>query len=473
MAVLDKPTTMLPERDAVPLGQARCPAPTVQEIVAGDALKAPPVLTQENYEYLGSEDLPFDRYYDQGFFDREMDRIWKRTWQWVCREEHIPEAGDHYVYEVGHLSFIVVRAADGSVNGFWNSCLHRGTKLRAAEGVGHASELRCPYHGWTWSNEGELRRVPCAWDFGHVEPDQFRLPRVKVGHWGGFIFINPDEDAPPLEEYLGVLPDHFATWDMENRFVELHMAKELPCNWKTAQEAFLESYHVLETHPQLMYGVGDANVQYDLYGDHVSRFYAASGVNSPHLDEPLTEQQLVERMLVGDRSVISDELTVKEGETARIVMARFLRKVLGEKYRSDLSRFSDSEMIDTIEYHLFPNMVLFPGISLPMVYRFRPIGLDPNRTLFEILFLRPTPDEGEPPEPAEVHHVAERESYSSVPGMDPAFGYVYDQDTDNLRAQQQGFRASKKGAETLGNYQEVRIRHFNRTIDKYLANPRQ
>jgi hypothetical protein len=81
-------------------------------------------------------------------------------------------------------------------------------------------------------------------------------------------------------------------------------------------------------------------------------------------------------------------LSLGEGETARTVMAWYLRRVLGEKYGSDLSRFSDSEMIDTIEYHLFPNMVLFPGLSLPMVYRFRPIGLDPNRTLFEILFRR-------------------------------------------------------------------------------------
>ena len=146
-----------------------------------------------------------------------------------------------------------------------------------------------------------------------------------------------------------------------------------------------------------------------------------------------------------------------------------LRKVLGEKYGADLSNCSDSEVIDTIEYHVFPNMVLFPGISLPMVYRFRPIGSDPNRTLFEILFLRPRPASGEAPEPPEPYLVREHESYSTVPGMDPAFGAVYDQDTDNLRAQQQGFRASATGVEILGNYQEVRIRHFQQVVDKYLG----
>ena len=454
-------------------GEARCPAPSVQQIIRGDALPAPAVLAHEHYEYLGSEDIDFARYYSPETFRHEIDRVWRRTWQWVCREEHIPEPGDYYVYEVAQLSFLIVRTDDGSLKAYYNSCLHRGTKLRTTEGAGTASELRCPYHGWTWTLSGELKRVPCAWDFPHVDATRFRLPEVKVATWGGFVFINPDDDAAPLVDYLGVLPQHFADWGMDERYVELHMAKDLPCNWKTAQEAFLESYHVLETHPQLMAGVGDANVQYDTYGDHVSRFYAALGVNSPHLAEPLAEQELLDRMLVGDRSVLGDDLKLREGETARIVMARYLRKVLGAKYDVDLSRYSDSEIIDTIEYHVFPNMVLFPGLSLPMVYRFRPIGLDPDRTLFELLLLRPIPVNGERPPPAEVVHITEDQSYSTVPGFDAAFGAVYDQDTNNLRAQQQGFRAARKRGQTLGNYQEVRIRHFQRTLDKYLADPRQ
>jgi nitrite reductase/ring-hydroxylating ferredoxin subunit len=362
-----------------------------------------------------------------------------------------------------------VRQEDGSVKGFANSCLHRATRLKSGEGFGSAGEIRCPYHGWSWSNTGALRQVPCAWDFGHVEPSDHSLPEVRVGHWGGFIFINPSPDGPDLLTFLAPAPEHFADWDIENRFVELHVAKELACNWKTALEAFIEAYHVLETHPQLLAGVGDANIQYDCYSDHVARFLAANGINSPHFVETLSEQELVSSVLVADSSVVDGSLAVGPGETARIVMARFLRKALGEKYRTDLSRFSDSEMIDTIEYHIFPNMVLFPGLSLPMVYRFRPIGNSVDRTLFEILFLRPKPDNGAAPEPAEPFRIAENESYAVAPGMDPGMAAVYDQDTANLRAQQQGFQASARGTQTLGNYQEVLIRHFEQVIDKYLA----
>lgn len=452
------------------LASVRCPdAPSVQQIVAQDRVPPPAVLAFEQPAYLGSEPVSVDRYFDQSIFEAEIEKIWKRTWQWVCREDHIPEPGDFYTYEVAHLSYVVVRQQDGSVKGFVNSCLHRSTKFKRGEGVGSGNDLRCPYHGWTWDNDGSLKSVPCAWDFAHVDPAKTRLPEVRVGHWGGFVFINPSPHGPSLDEFLAPLPDHFAGWDIANRYVAVHVAKELPCNWKTAQEAFLESYHVLETHPQLLKGVGDANVQYDCHSDHVTRFYAATGVNSPHLAQPLSEEQLLATMILGDTDSRGDGLTVGPGETARTVMARHLRKVMGAQYKTDLSHVSDSEMIDTIEYHVFPNMVLFPGLSLPMAYRFRPIGSDPNRTLFEILFLRPNPAEGLAPEPPEPYHVAEHESYASAPGFDAAMGHVYDQDTDNLRAQQAGFRASATGVQHLGNYQEVRIRHFQMVVDRYLA----
>lgn len=451
-------------------GMARCPGDTVQEIVHRDGRPVPAVLAQESYTFLGDEDIPYERYTSKAFLDLEMEKLWPRVWQWVCREEHIPAAGDYITYDVGDLSVVVLRTESGDIRGYYNACLHRGTKLRPSGSEGYAPDLRCPYHGWTWNLDGDLQTVPCEWDFPHVveNREKFSLPQVRVELWGGFVFINMDPDAPSLQEFMGVLPEHFKDWHMDKRFVELHVQKELPCNWKTAMEAFLESYHVLETHPQLLYGVSDANVQYDTFDDHVSRFFAALGVQSPHLEERLTEQEIVNQMLVGDRSAVADELVVGEGESARIVMARHLRQTIGERYRANLDNYTDSEVIDTIEYHLFPNMVLFPGVSLPMVYRFRPLGNDPDRSLFDLLFLKPVPDEGEAPLPPEPVRIGVEESYTSVPGMDPGMGHVYDQDTNNLRSQQEGFKASRKRGQTLGNYQESRIRHFHKTLDKYL-----
>jgi phenylpropionate dioxygenase-like ring-hydroxylating dioxygenase large terminal subunit len=439
----------------------------MQEIVRNDVRPPPPVLTQEKYEYLGSEDIPVERYYSPEFFDREMKLLWPRAWQWACREEHIPEIGDYYVYEIGPYSILIVRFASG-IKAYFNSCLHRSTKFRAAGGGGHFEEIRCPFHGWTWALDGALKSVPCAWDFPHVDPEKFKLPEVKVELWGGFVFINMDQNAQSLRNFMHPLQDHFEKWRFETFYTDIHIAKEMPCNWKLAQEAFIEAYHSMETHPQLMKTVIDANVQYDVFSDTVSRFYAAIGVASPMLEKQPTQNEIVRDMVMGDRSLVNDQLAVHDGETARAVMARYLRQAFSEKYQTDLSSYSDSEVIDGIEYTLFPNMFLFPGLSLPMVYRFRPIGMDPNRSLFEMLWLRPTADGGSRPEPGEPFHLGENDSFTSVPGMDQTFGHVFDQDVGNLRAQQQGLKTARKG-QTLANYQEIRIRHMHRTLDKYLA----
>ena len=135
-----------------------------------------------------------------------------------------------------------------------------------------------------------------------------------------------------------------------------------------------------------------------------------------------------------------------------------LKKNLGEAYEMDFSELSISETIDSIEYHLFPNACFFPGLSLPMVYRFRPDGMNIDSTVFDLIFMQPKPKGRNSPPPAVPYDLGVEDSYCSVPGVDIGLGKVYDQDTVNLRSQQLGFNTSKKGAETLGNYQEVRIK---------------
>jgi hypothetical protein len=159
---------------------------------------------------------------------------------------------------------------------------------------------------------------------------------------------------------------------------------------------------------------------------------------------------------------------VPEGKLARSVYAEYQRKTMGEEMGVDLSGYSDSEMVDSIEYHLFPNMFMFPGITLPMIYRFRPIGNDPGRALFDLLFLRPLAPGQERPEAPKPHRLTSGESYATAPGMSQGLGFVYDQDTDNLAMQYKGFQTSRKRGQTLGNYQEARVRRVHMTLDKFL-----
>tara|TARA_A100001037_G_scaffold23880_2_gene19646 strand:+ start:2072 stop:3502 length:1431 start_codon:yes stop_codon:yes gene_type:complete len=447
---------------------SQAPVPGIRAIQEslGETSRYP--LNVEAYEDLGDEDIPFTRYTSTEFFAREMDKVWTKTWQWACREENLRDVGDFVVYDIGNYSIIVVRAAPGEIKAFYNSCMHRGTKFNHSFTSGHRQIIACPYHGWSWKLDGTINEIPSQWDFPHVDENDVRLAEVRVETWAGFVFINMDPNAPSLHEYLGVTVDHFKNWGMEDRYTTIHIQKELACNWKGAMEAFMENYHTHVVHPQLNITSSGPQTQYDLFGDHMSRFLCLQGNPDPVFERQLSEAEKLDTMLMGDRSLASGGPKIEGNATARATMANYLRKHFDEELDVEVGDLTDSEILDTIEYTIFPNMFIFPGLSLPMVYRFRPIGNDPDRSLFDLLYLRPIPRSGESPHSAEPVRIGVEDSYTSVPNMDPGMGHVYDQDTDNLDLQQQGYYTAKKRGGTLGHYQEIRIRHLHQTLDKYL-----
>ena len=122
-------------------GEARCPGH--------------PSTKEDSYQFVGDEDIPYDRYTSEEFANKEEDHLWSKVWQWACREEHIPEPGDYYVYDVGDRSALIVRTEENEIKAYFNSCLHRGTQLKPSNTNGVCKELKCPFHGWTWSLKGE------------------------------------------------------------------------------------------------------------------------------------------------------------------------------------------------------------------------------------------------------------------------------------------------------------------------------
>lgn len=446
-------------------GTARMDGPSFKDFILKDKVQPPAAFLEESYEFLGDADIPYERYTSKDYAAREFEKMWPKTWQWACREDHIPEAGDYYVYDVGDLSALIMRTESGKIKAYYNACMHRGTQLKEPGSCGFSNDIRCPFHGWIWNLEGELTRLPQEWDFPHASKETHKLAEVKVDTWAGFVFVNFDTDAGSLEEYLGVLPRHFAEFKIEDRYVEYHLLKRLPCNWKAAAEAFLEAYHVPETHAGGRDGT-EVATQYDVFGENVSRFIHTVGSPCPLTNPPPSEQALLESLWV--RRDESEEIPqVPEGMTARDVYADFVREQFAEDYQQDFSHISTSQALDSIEYFLFPNMFLFPGLSLPMVYRFRPDPENPDYSLFDLLFLRPKPLEGEAPEPPEPVFIDIHESYTKVAGIG-FLGAVYDQDTNNLAAQTRGFKGSKKRGQTLGNYQEIRARHLHKMVEQYL-----
>ena len=146
-------------------GEARMPGPSFRDYILRDESQPPAAFLEESYEFMGDDDISYENYTSQEYADREFEKMWPRTWQWACREDHIPEPGDYYVYDVGHLSAIVLRTNEGEIKAYYNACMHRGTQLKHPGSCGWSPDLRCPFHGWTWSLEGELVDLPQDWDF--------------------------------------------------------------------------------------------------------------------------------------------------------------------------------------------------------------------------------------------------------------------------------------------------------------------
>lgn len=434
--------------------------------VAGRDGALPQVLAQQSNPPQDLRDIAFARYTDQQFFDSEMERMWKRVWQFACRDEHLAEIGDYVVHDIGRFSVLITRGPDG-LKGYYNSCLHRGTKLKPSGATGWSPDITCPFHNWQWNLDGSLKAIPCDFEFPQLDRAKACLPEVRVESWNGMVFVNFDRDAPPLLDYLEVLPDHFANWDLTGWYVATHVRKHLPGNWKLAMEAFMEAYHTPYVHPEMTRTVGDQNMQHDIFSDHVSRDLCAMASPSPTVMNPPSEQELLDSMLVADSALVGERARVPEGKTARWVMADQLRDQMRERHGLDYSAHSVPEMIDSLKYHLFPNLLVYPAPGLCLIQQFRPDGHDRDRAIFDQYVLHPKPRDSDF-EVASVEVIREDEAFASVASMDAFLASVLDQDTDIMRLQREGMYASGKGAETLSIYQEARIRHLHDTLDKYL-----
>ncbi len=379
MTITDRPGTTGP-------GAARAPGISYQDLLDTDSRPeaVPDVLRWQHWAHLGDDDIPLERYTSRAFHELERERMWKRVWQMACREEELPTVGDTVVYDICDTSILLVRSAPDRIQAYYNACLHRGRQLRDQDGP--VRELRCAFHGFCWNLDGTMKQVPCQWDFQHVEPSEWSLPEVRVATWGGFVFVNLDPDAEPLEAFLGDLPQHFAKWPLEERYISAHVARIFPTNWKVVQEAFMEAFHVVATHPQLLAGIGDANSQYDWWGNF-SRAITPNGTPSPHLSWQPTEQEMFDAM--SDRRLDEPPIVaLGDGMTARGVAGTGgrmrLAGVLGER----AEQLSDAELADSFYYTLFPNLHPW-GAYNRICYRFRPYQDRHDMSVMECYFLEP------------------------------------------------------------------------------------
>ena len=443
------------------------PFETYEELLRYDGNTVPEYLKQRPIRDVGVDPISADRYYSQDFFDKENKHLWTRVWQMVCHEDDIPNVGDCFLYEIADNSLIIVRTEDG-VKAYFNSCLHRGRKL--ITGNCKKKEFVCPFHAFTWDLDGNLVYNPMEWDFPQWNAENTRLPQAKVALWGGFVFINMDQDAQPFEIVAAPMIADFEHLDYANRYRQFWVEKHLRTNWKVLAEAFMESHHSQTTHPQILPTLADLNSQYDVFSNYVSRQISAGASHSPSVKDPLNEHEKIAYMAErGDRRTLGVDLSdLPDDFRARPFLAARAREALSERLNKDCSHIPDAEILDAILYGLFPNMTFWAGQANNLVYRWRPEPGNPEGAIMDIMMLLPLAEGQDRPANVKPIVLGYDEKMSDLDIGVPALTAVFDQDFGNLPHVQSGLKASGTGTVHFADYSEVRLRLLHQMIDKMI-----
>jgi hypothetical protein len=225
---------------------------------------------------------------------------------------------------------------------------------------------------------------------------------------------------------------------------------------------------VFSTHPELAPFAPATTAQYDTYEDepHFARFHAIVGKPAPELARESTEQDVLDGFTSSYLSEVygTDAAQLQSGETARQGLARLSRAAYRDRLGLDVSAMPEAELLDAVQYSVFPNMHVWPSLANPLVYRFFP-GMTPDVCTWETsLYL---PFEGARPPSGKSFHLTAEQSLAEVAELG-LFGPLLQQDTENLKYMQDGLKASVTGVLQLSRYQESGIRHFHKTLQHYV-----
>ena len=194
-------------------------------------------------------DLPAGRYTSQEYYDLEQTHIWKKSWLFAAHKDEVPDPGCFMKWDNAGQPMIIVHGMDGKIRAFYNTCRHRGAPVVTVE-KGRSSRLMCGYHNWTYKTDGELIGVTDHQDFTNLDKSCRSLIPVRCEMFGNLVFVNFDDAAMSLLEWMGPIADEWQEFQFDKIRLASRHCFELNCNWKVAMEANMEVYHVPFIHPE-------------------------------------------------------------------------------------------------------------------------------------------------------------------------------------------------------------------------------
>jgi phenylpropionate dioxygenase-like ring-hydroxylating dioxygenase large terminal subunit len=441
-----------------------------------------------------SHGLATGRYTDAAFARLEFDKLWYRVWQAAARVDEIPEPGDHTVYQIGDQSILIVRVDAGSIKAYHNVCPHRGTALAVGAGSFERQCIICPFHGWRWNLAGQNEFVLERQEFrdGQLRDGDVALREVQVAVFAGFVFINLDPQAEPFAEFIAPIHKLLGGLAIDKMRHYWWKAIPTPANWKVAQEAFFEGYHVPATHPQLephsaefIYRPAPGakpdfahwHIEYETFARGHGRFY---GKNTPIKGNVRHSGDAVDAMAARlnllaegmDAQVLSGDVAVvrslkgqpiPEGSTLGAEYVKALYRSAAEEGRPMPEPTEENIGMWGGQVFIFPNVMIMVQGGNAMIYRSRPHPTDPDRCTFEILSTRTYPA-SQTPTRAVVQHVTDLADPLQV-------RQIPRQDLSNIPRMQQGLHSRGIRHIWLASHQEKMILNMHQELDRYLQRP--
>lgn len=197
--------------------------------------------------------IPATWYTDERVYDLELESVFARSWQMIARTDQVSEPGQYVTADIAGQPIVIVRGDDGVLRGFFNVCRHHAAAVMT-ECQGKATQLRCPYHGWTYSLAGELKGLPDFAGVSEFEKSTNGLFPVAAEIWESWVFVkvSPD-DGPGLKDFLGAtLLDQVRPLDLPNLHWMERRHYSFACNWKVFVDNYLDGgYHVPHLHKGL------------------------------------------------------------------------------------------------------------------------------------------------------------------------------------------------------------------------------
>lgn len=433
---------------------------------------APASSLERKFPYIdnGTDIHDAARYYDPKIAQLEWDRLWTRVWTIAGRVSDIPEAGDYFTYALGPESFIITRTNDGDIAAYYNVCQHRGNRLVLDE-FGSTEHFTCVFHSWQWNLDGTLNQITDRETFrAETIADNPPLASVTCDTWGGFVFINMDPDCEPLADFLSPVADQLAPYRFEDMVVVKDVQTWWPANWKTALDAFMESYHVHSIHSEILGFYDDYYQQWDLMGNGMSRMLMEFGTVSPRLDDQDTVNEGLQGMLA-DAGLDPSKYKGPASGVRRAIQDHKVAQMKADG--TWLDGLVDNQATDDWAFYIFPNVTLNIHPEGFLMQRFRPDPKDPEGFIYDIeVILHPVEDAIIPMymgvEEGTDCSGKTRPERRHIKRGEPGLGSVLEADSILIPVVQQGLKSKGFGGLRFSE-QEQRLRHLHAEIDRYLS----